>query len=155
MKCMFSKMYLMPYALSFMNRWIETIKGLLLMSQRSTPWLNTQTCRTPPYNCTHTDWLCLKKRTKSVFWKYNFGQKIEKMKIIDPAFFDFSHFLGKKLEKSKKMGKNVKNAVNWQFLPPNCIFSMDDRWHWGSPSIFSFLNPKKLVFGSKRGNFEN
>ena len=49
------------------------------------------------------------------------------MKIIDPAFFDFSHFLGKKLEKSKKMGKNVKNAVNWQFLPPNCIFSMDDR----------------------------
>ena len=110
---------------------------------------------TPPYNCTHTDWLCLKKRTKSVFWKYNFGQKIEKMKIIDPAFFDFSHFLGKKLEKSKKMGKNVKNAVNWQFLPPNCIFSMDDRWHWGSPSIFSFLNPKKLVFGSKRGNFEN
>ena len=53
------------------------------------------------------------------------------------------------------MEKNEKNTVNWQFLPPNCIFSMDDRWHWGSPSIFSFLNPKKLVFGSKRENFEN
>ena len=31
---------------------------------------------------------------------------------------------------------------------------MDDWWQWGSPSIYSFLNPKKLVFGSKMGNFE-
>jgi len=63
--------------------------------------------------------------------------------------------IGKKAKKWKKMKKFCKLTIFSSILPPNCIFSMDDWWHWGSPSIFSFLNPKKLVFGSKRGNFEN
>ena len=52
------------------------------------------------------------------------------------------------------MKKSCKLTIFSSILPPNCIFSMDDWWQWGSPSIYSFLNPKKLVFGSKMGNFE-
>ena len=64
----------------------------------------------------------------------------------------------KKLEKMQKKWKKTKKSCKLtifsSILPPNSIFSMDDWWQWGSPSIYSFLNPKKLVFGSKMGNFE-
>ena len=46
--------------------------------------------------------------------------------------------IGKNGKKFKKMKKSCKLTIFSSIVPPNCIFSMDDWWHWGSPSIFSF-----------------
>ena len=51
------------------------------------------------------------------------------------------------------MKKSCKLTIFSSILPPNCIFSMDDWWQWGSPSIYSFLNPEKLVFLVINGKF--
>ena len=83
--------------------------------------------------------------------------RISICQFLSACCIGFQHLRGSKIEKIGKKAKKIKKNKKFckltifsSILPPNCIFSMDDWWHWGSPSIFSFLS-----FWVKKGKFWN